>query len=145
MLVAYGDRSGGDDVKELNLVHAACLAMIERSSLVTTAFAVRGKQVLKVKPPYNERVDTEDGTPPSIEQLLVSVDRDEDAKPVYWQEWPANFDYVYLLFTDQDAENPAPELLTLIHDGPRFQLYRVNKPQTVGRLSDAAPRPAGAR
>ena len=133
VLVAYGDRSGGDDVRELGLVHAACLAMIERSALVTTAFAVRGKQILRVKAPYNERVDTEDGTPPSVEQLLVSVDRDEDAKPVYWQEWPANFDYVYLLFTDQDAENPAPELLTLMHDGPRFQLYRVNKPQTANQ------------
>lgn len=133
VLVAYGDRAGGDDVRELGLVHAACLAMIERSALVTTAFAVRGKQILRVKAPYNERVDTEDGTPPSIEQLLVSSDKDEDAKPAYWQEWPANFDYVYLLFTDQDAENPAPELLTLIHDGPRFQLYRVNKPQTARR------------
>lgn len=133
VLVAYGDRSGGDDVRELGLVHAACLAMIERSALVTTAFAVRGKQILKVKSPYNERVDTEDGTPPSVEQLLVSVDKDEDAKPAYWQEWPANFDYVYLLFTDQDAENPAPELLTLVHDGPRFQLYRVNKPQNAAR------------
>ena len=133
VLVAYGDRSGGDDVRELGLVHAACLAMIERSALVTTAFAVRGKQILNVKAPYNERVDTEDGTPPSIEQLLVAADRDEDPKPPYWQDWQTQFDYVYLLFTEQDAENPAPELLTLVHEGPRFQLYRVIRPQNAAR------------
>ena len=31
------------------------------------------------------------------------------------------------MFTEAEAENPAPDLLTLIHDGERFQLYRVNK------------------
>src|SRR5206468_11613511 len=38
VLVAYADPSGGDSLKDLALVHAACLAIIERSALVTTAF-----------------------------------------------------------------------------------------------------------
>ena len=41
------------DVKDLGLVHAACLAIIERSALVTTAFTVVGKQILRVKEPFS--------------------------------------------------------------------------------------------
>ena len=44
----------GDDVADLGLVHAACLAMIERSALVTTAFTVVGKQILHVRPGNTE-------------------------------------------------------------------------------------------
>src|ERR1039458_7858859 len=45
VLVAYADPTGGEDVRDLGLVHAACLAIIERSALVTTAFTVQGKQI----------------------------------------------------------------------------------------------------
>ena len=65
VLVAYADPDSGDDVRDLPLVHAACLAIIERSALVTTAFTVFGKQILHVRPEYRARVDTEDGTPPN--------------------------------------------------------------------------------
>src|SRR5262245_26705644 len=40
-----------------------------RAALVTTAFTVLGKQVMHVRPYYRDRVDTEDGTPPSVKQL----------------------------------------------------------------------------
>jgi len=128
VLVAYADRTAGDDVRDLGLVHAACLAMIERSALVTTAFTVHGKQVMHVRPEYSSQVDTEDGTPPSVEQLLVSLGRPGDEPPPYWHGWTIHFDYLYVLFTDEDSTNPAPERLTLVHDGERFQLYRINKP-----------------
>jgi hypothetical protein len=49
------------DLYEL-LVHAACIAMIERSALVTTAFTVQGKQILRVRDEYRDIVDTKDGT-----------------------------------------------------------------------------------
>jgi hypothetical protein len=133
VLVAYGDPSGGDDVRELGLVHAASIAVIERSALVTTEFVVPGKQVLRVKPPYDKHVDIEDGIPPLVEQVMASVGRGNDAAPDFWNEWPANFDYVYLLFIKQNAENPAPELLTLVHSAQRFQLYQVNKPQNPAK------------
>ena len=71
VLVAYGHASGGDDVSDLGLVHAACLAIIERSALVTTAFTVVGKQILHVKPEFRRLVDTQDGTPPTIERLAA--------------------------------------------------------------------------
>jgi hypothetical protein len=131
VLVAYADRSAGDDVRDANLVHAACLAMIERSALVTTAFTVKGKQIMHVRREFASRVDAADGTPPAVDQLLMATQRSEgEAKP-YWSFWPDRFDYVYVLFTEEDSANPAPDLLTLVHEGERFQLYRVNKERTA--------------
>jgi hypothetical protein len=132
VLVAYGDKTAGDDVSDLGLVHAACLAMIERSALVTTAFTVKGKQIMHVRPAYTDRVDTEDGYPPSIEQLLVARERPDEASEKYWRNWKDDFDYVYVLFTDEDTVNPVPDLLKLVYDGGRFQLYRINKPADAG-------------
>jgi hypothetical protein len=129
ILVAYAERSGGDDVRDLGLVHAACLAMIERSALVSTAFTVRGKQILHVRPQYEGIVDTEDGTPPSLGQLIIAAKQPsgEDAEE-YWRSWTSSFDYLYVLFTDADAPDPDPEHLRLVHDGDRFQLYAIIKP-----------------
>jgi hypothetical protein len=127
VLVAYGDKAAGDDVSDLGLVHAACLAMIERSALVTTAFTVRGKQIMHVRNEYLDRVDSEDGNPPSIEQLVVAREHPEEVADKYWRKWQESFDYVYVLFTDEDTVNPAPDLLKLIYEGDRFQLYRISK------------------
>jgi hypothetical protein len=143
VLIAYADQSGGDDVRDLGLVHAACLAMIERSTLVTTAFTVSGKQIMHVRRSYRDQVDTEDGTPPSVEQLLVAATRQDYETTAYWQKWQNRFDYVYVLFTEDEATNPAPDLMTLIYDGGRFQLYRINKRAADAR-KDSAP-PAGTR
>ena len=151
VLVAYGHASGGDDVSDLGLVHAACLAIIERSALVTTAFTVVGKQILHVKPKYRRLVDTEDGTPPTIERLVLAV---SESAPVelehqsahvihsageedtYWQDWNTKFDYLYVLFTDDDTENPAPEHLTLVQNASRFQLYRIKRPAPAANGSN---------
>jgi len=127
VLVAYGDKAAGDDVSDLGLVHAACLAMIERSALVTTAFTVRGKQVMHVRAEYSDRVDNEDGNPPSIEQLVVAREHPEEVADKYWRKWQESFDYVYVLFADEDTVNPAPDLLKLVYEGDRFQLYRISK------------------
>jgi len=126
VLVAYAKADGGDNVAEFGLVHAACLAIIERSALVTTAFTVKGKQILQVRPEYRGIVDSEDGTPPTIVRLLVAAERSDPENPKYWDMWPKNYDYVYLLFTESDADNPDPAHLTLMQDGTNFQLYRVN-------------------
>jgi hypothetical protein len=125
VLVAYADIQGGNDPTDLGLMHAACLAMIEKSSLVTTAFTVKGKQILRARKPFNEQVDTEDGTPPQIEQLLVTEEDPTPDGPRYWDLWPSKFDYVYLLFTERGAPNPDSDHLKLIAEGERFQLYEV--------------------
>ena len=128
VFVAYADRSLGEDVRDLGLVHAACIAMIERSALVTTAFTVAGKQVMHVKPEYNDYVDRFDGTPPSITQLLVAANRPLPGTPAFWLNW-TKFDYLYVLFAEDEAPNPDPSRLRLVADGDRFQLYHIIKPE----------------
>ena len=128
VLVVYANAASGDDVRDLGLVHAPCLAMIERSALVTTAFTVEGKQVMQVRGDWRDRVDTRDGDPPTLAQLLLAAEKHLDDKSVYWHGWEKNYDYVYVLFTDDEAANPSPERLKLVDDGARFQLYKVVKP-----------------
>jgi hypothetical protein len=126
VFVAYADRSLGDEVRDLGLVHAACIAIIERSALVTTAFTVVGKQIMHVHPQYRDFVDRYDGTPPSIAQLIVAAEHPLPDMPRFWLNW-TKFDYLYILFTEDEAPNPDPERLKLVADGDRFQLYRVIK------------------
>jgi hypothetical protein len=128
VLVVYANASSGDDVRDLGLVHAPCLAMIERAALVTTAFTVEGKQVMQVRDAYRNRVDTRDGDPPTLTQILLAAEKNLDDKKIYWHGWEKNFDYVYVLFTEDEAANPSPERLKLVDDGARFQLYKVLKP-----------------
>ncbi len=129
VLVAYADPDGGDDVRNLGLVHAACIAIIERSALVTTAFTVVGKQILHVRPDYRDRVDTQDGSPPLVNNLLRVADREDAGSEDYWGRWTSDYDYLYVLFTNASFENPDPERLTPIFAGDRFMLYRIEHSQ----------------
>jgi hypothetical protein len=130
VFVAYADRSLGEDVRDLGLVHAACIATIERSALVTTVFTVAGKQVLHVRPEFSDYADLKDGTPPSTAQLVVAAEHPAPGTPAFWLNW-TKFDYLYVLFTEDEATNPDPTRLRLIADGDRFQLYRILKPETA--------------
>lgn len=125
VLVVYADPRGGINPTDLGLVHAACLAIIEKSALVPTVFNVAGKQILRVNKPYRDFVDTEDGNPPTLEQMLLAEDEPTPDGPRYWDLWPKHFDYVYLLFTEPNDLNPDPDRLTLVKAGARFQLYKV--------------------
>lgn len=131
VFVAYADRSLGEDVRDLGLVHAACIATIERSALVTTLFTVAGKQVLHAKPEYKDYVDALDGTPPQTAQLIVAAEHPLPGTPAFWLNW-TKFDYLYVLFTEDEAPNPDPTRLRLVADGDRFQLYRIMRPGNGG-------------
>jgi hypothetical protein len=128
VMVAYADPDGGDNVRNLGLVHAACLAIIERSALVTTVFTVVGKQVLHVRADYRDRVDTQDGSPPTIENLL-RVSTQVASGDDYWRRWTTDYDYLYVLFTGARHENPDPARLTPIFAGEKFMLYRIENAQ----------------
>ena len=128
VFVAYANASAGDDVRDLGLVHAACIATIERSALVTTLFSVEGKQILHVRSEYRDFADIRDGTPPSTAQLILAAEHPMPDMPAFWLNW-TKFDYIYILFTEDDAPNPDPSRLRLIADGDRFQLYRIIKSQ----------------
>ena len=128
ILVAYTDSNMPNEVEHLGLVHAVSLAIIERQALITTAFTTAGKQIMHVRPEFRKIVDTEDGTPPTIDQLVLdAVGRSPDDTS-YWHDWFKTYDYVYLLFTDEDSDNPMPDKLKTIYEGDNFQLYRIVKP-----------------
>ena len=129
VFVAYADRALGEDVRDLGLVHAACIATIERNALVTTLFTVAGKQVLHVRPEFRDYADLRDGTPPSTAQLIVAADHPAPNTPAFWLNW-TKFDYLYILFTEDEAPNPDPARLKLVADGDRFQLYKIITPHT---------------
>jgi hypothetical protein len=128
VMVAYADPDGGDDVRDLGLVHAACLAVIERSALVTTVFTVVGKQVLHVRADFRDRVDTQDGSPPTVDTLLRVADRNA-GHDGYWRRWTTDYDYLYVLFTDAHYKNPDPARLTPVFAGEKFMLYRIENAQ----------------
>jgi hypothetical protein len=128
VMVAYADPDGGDDVRNLGLVHAACLAVIERSALVTTVFTVVGKQILHARADYRDRVDTQDGTPPTIESVLHVAERDASGDD-YWRRWSTDYDYLYVLFTSARYQNPDPAHLTPVFAGDDFMLYRIENAQ----------------
>lgn len=129
ILVAYADPDAGEGPRDHGLVHAACLAIIERSSMVTTAFTVVGKQIMRARSEYRDRVDTEDGTPPSVAQLLELAANPEMESDDYWSDWTVDYDYVYVLFTRPGQENPDPAHLAAKFVGKRFALYRILPPE----------------
>ena len=134
--VAYDDPNGGDHLRDYGLMHADCIAVIERSALVTTEFTVVGKQILHARPEYRDRVDTEDGTPPMIGTLVQVADRPGVSTYGYWRRWTQDYDYLYVLFTPPDYANPDPEHLTELYAGDRFILYRVERSQVTATSRD---------
>jgi hypothetical protein len=128
ILVAYDDPAADEDLWNQGLVHAACLAIIERSSLVTTAFTVVGKQILRTRASFRDIVDNDDGTPPSVGQLFEVANHPRRGLDAYWSDWTVDFDYVYFLFTRPDHRNPDPARLATQVIGDRFALYRILPP-----------------
>ncbi|MEX2129779.1 MAG: hypothetical protein WD871_16290 [Xanthobacteraceae bacterium] len=115
------------EISDNGLVHAASLATIERSALVTTAFTVKGKHILQVRDEFRKFVETEDQLPPSVKYFVQAADRVQGGASYFWNLWPRKYDYVYILLTKKGAQSPDRRHLTLVHEGPGFQLYRVKK------------------
>jgi hypothetical protein len=132
ILVAQANETHSDEAQDYGLAHAACLAVIERSALVSTLFTIAGKQVIRARPAYRGQVETGDGDLPSIEELGEALDGRasgaQGEKAPYWQFWQNKFDYVYVVYSHKGASNPFPKLLTAVSDGDQFQLYRITRP-----------------
>jgi hypothetical protein len=124
-IVAYADEPQLSQREQDAISHLASTAVIERSALVSTEFTVPGKQILRVRSPYEDRVDTEDGTPPNISQLIAATMVEGAATGHYWDRWQEKHDFVLVLFTERGRANPDPDLLSLVHDGNGFQLYEI--------------------
>jgi len=126
ILVAYADEEVSADADRDALSHAACLGIIERSALVSTAFTVKGKQVMTVRPDYIGRVDTEDGFPPTVSRLLVGSESEDDGGN-YWDDWEENHDYLVVLYGADDATTPDADTLEQVASGDGFKLYKILK------------------
>jgi len=125
VLVVHGDRSSCKEISDFNIVHAASLATIERSALVSTAFTVNGKHILHARKPFREFVETEDRLPPALPYFLQVAERANSDVSYFWDLWPRHYDYVYILFTTPRTPNPDKKHLDLVFGGAEFQLYRV--------------------
>jgi hypothetical protein len=143
ILVAHADDPKGTQAEQDAISHAPCVAMIERSALVSTAFTVKGKQIMTVHRAFHAQVDTEDGNPPTISQLVASsyVRPDDAPRDHFWDNWTDEDDFVYVLYTEREADNPDPTNLDLVHDGRGFQLYKVKK-DAPGNALATPPAPA---
>jgi hypothetical protein len=129
VLVARADEPAGGMVMEQALSHAPAWAVIERDALVSTIFAVPGKQILAIRPAFADLVDRDDGDPPSVSQLLASADGAIPGSPRFWDHWPGRYDYVFIIYTRPGAANPDPDRLVPVSEGRGFQLYRT-RPDT---------------
>jgi hypothetical protein len=108
------------------LFYLPCLAMIERSSLVSIAHSHPGQQVLVVKPAFREFAGGWNDDPPDISDVLAET-LPAGSPPwarLYWKDWTKHYDYIYLIW-NADAQNPAPDRLTELYRGEDFRLYRV--------------------
>jgi hypothetical protein len=108
------------------LSHVPCLAIIERSALVSTAFTVKGKQILGVRPPFTEIVDRDDGFLPNMSQL-IAAESQTPANDPFWATWYKDHDYVVEMFGGSEAINPDPDHLELTYKSEKFQIFRVLK------------------
>jgi hypothetical protein len=129
ILVVHSDRDAyaGTTVSDFHLLHAASLATIERSALVSTTFAVRGKHVLQIRLPFRRYVSLDDRIRPSADWLPIASGPRDETDRFYWSQWQLHFDYVFVLFTRPESPNPDPEHLRPVAQGQGFQLYRVIK------------------
>jgi hypothetical protein len=111
-----------------------CLALIERSSLVSLEYSDPHGDVLIVKPPYRASAGGFNDDPVALPELLAPPPHDappmslpfDPSGRIYWADWPHSYDYVYVL-NRQGEPSPAPERLELLYDGERVQLFRVRQ------------------
>ncbi len=115
--------------------HYPTLAVPWSRAFVPTLFAMRGKQPIRVLPPWNELM-VSDGIPLSIGALLAE---DPTTYQDWWgpyahhlAHWRERFDYVLVLNADlPDGAGPArpvPEL-ELVADEGFAQLHRIRRDQ----------------
>lgn len=113
--------------------HQPALAVFWRHAYVPILFASRGKQPLRVLPPWNEIAGPDNTTAVSVHRLLDSDRAVLPENTEYVRAWRTRFDYVLVLNADQpDDEGPMtmpPELEPVADEG-YAQLYRVRRGPT---------------
>ena len=64
-----------------------------------------------------------------VEQVQDAIQKfDQATSSIDWSDWPEQFDYL-IDFSYGPAQNPVPALLTELHKGSFFTIYRIHPPQ----------------
>jgi hypothetical protein len=127
ILVVAADHETGTEALNMGLNHAACLAMIQRSSFVSDAFSRAGMQTLEVRPAFENYTNERDDDPPTVAQLRAAYDNPASAADFFWDHWWEHYDHVYVLFGDGLPIPPVPNLTPVV-TGSRFVLFSVAPP-----------------
>ncbi len=113
--------------------HLPLLGVPQRQAFVPTLFATRGKQPIRVLPPW-DGLAVDDGAPVSISALLeerpeLYRNQWRDRQPAHHlARWRERFDYVLVLNADMpDGEGPARPVpgLDLVADEGFARLFRI--------------------
>lgn len=109
--------------------HQPALAVPWQHAFVPILFASRGKQPLRVLPPWDEIAGPDNTTAVSVHRLADAEHAVLPENTEYVRAWRTRFDYVLVLNADQpDDEGPMnmPPELELIADEGYAQLYRIH-------------------
>jgi hypothetical protein len=121
--------------------HLPALAIPQRRAFVPTLFAARGKQPVRVLPPWDE-IAQQDAELVSM-HLLQDPDPDflQRHTATYVRWWRERFDYVLVLnadLPDHWGPPPTPPELEMVADEGFARLYRINGGARIASGSGAA-------
>jgi hypothetical protein len=128
--VLVGETGSGEDPPvDLDLYpmyHAPTLAVHYAGALVPTLYTYAGKQPISVRPDLKRLVAPQGGPVPiTVLKYTAACGALPDTVPQYVQNWPRDFDYLYIV--GPRVANPLPGLLEEMSAGQRFVLYRIKK------------------
>jgi hypothetical protein len=112
--------------------HLGLLAVIDRDAFVPTLFT--GTTIVSPAPELL-RSSTPAGLPPSVSELMVSLDHsgtssgpqfDDAGHYIYWSRWEDMFDYILIRHLGNRAEVSLP-YLRLVATSSIADLYRIDK------------------
>lgn len=110
------------------LNYAGCLAIIDRSSFAPSLFTERGKQVVTVKPRFQDYDMQPASLVPELSDIVLAghdTKQGQRGKPKYWMNWDKRFDYLLVLYTRDTDINPLPDRLSLLYRSNHFRLYKI--------------------
>ncbi len=115
-------------INALPINYTNCIAVIDRSVFSPSIFTKKGHQILTVKKEY-EKINNK----PFYFYVNDIVEADENPEGQlnrggqYWKQWKDKFDYLLVLYTNDNDVNPLPNSLELKYKGASFQLYLIKQ------------------
>lgn len=109
------------------LNHMGCLAIIESSAFVPNAFTRSGAQILSVTDAYRMIDMDRNALVPKLDEILFAARNSEAPELVgrHFAQWTEDFDFLLLLYPRSQPRNPLPEILSPVHSGRAFTIYRI--------------------